>query len=63
MRSGSHGRAVGFGLPPVQRRVPDVRPGPLGLPLELWEPQSAVEPLAGGGHSAAAAAALGVVAR
>lgn len=45
---GSHRRAVGFGVSPVQRHVFDVCSGPASLPLELCGSQSPVEPHAGG---------------
>lgn len=48
---GSHGRAVGTGLPPVQPDVPDLCSGPPGLSVERRGPQSAVDPYAGGDAS------------
>lgn len=48
IRSGSHRRAVGFGVSPVQRDVSDMCSGPAGLRLELSGSQSTMEPHAGG---------------
>lgn len=45
---GSHRRAVGFGISPVQRDVSDMRSGPAGLCLELRGSQSSMEPHTGG---------------
>lgn len=45
---GSHGWAVGFGLSPVQRYVPDLCSRPAGLGLEFGGSQSPMEPHTGG---------------
>lgn len=48
VRSGTHRRALGSCLSPIQTDVPDVCSGPAGVPVGLCGPQSAVESYSGG---------------